>query len=102
MASALLRAPATARPSRGALLVSAAQSVKGRVVSTAMPKTVLVEVERFPPHPLYAKRIRVTKRYQAHDEAGVASMGDIVLLKPIAPKSKTKRFAVAEVLVVSK
>ena len=90
--------PMTLRPSRGALCVRAAQSLKGKVVSTATPKSVVVEVDRFPPHPLYAKRSRKTTRYQAHDEEGLAGMGDIVMLSPCPPKSKTKRFFVAEIV----
>ena len=90
--------PMTLRPSRGALCVRAAQSLTGKVVSTAAPRTVVVEVDRFPPHPLYAKRSRKTTRYQAHDEEGVAALGDIVMLSPCPPKSKTKRFYVAEIV----
>jgi small subunit ribosomal protein S17 len=88
----------TLRASRGALCVRAAQSLTGKVVSTATPKTVVVEVDRFPPHPLYAKRSRKTTRYQAHDETSMAGLGDIVMLSPCPPKSKTKRFFVAEVV----
>ena len=91
--------PTTAlRPSRGALCVRAAQSLTGKVVSTATPKTVVVEVDRFPPHPLYAKRSRKTTRYQAHDETAMAGLGDIVMLSPCPPKSKTKRFYVADIV----
>ena len=46
------------RACRGALSVRAAQSMTGKVVSTKQAATVVVEVDRFPPHPLYAKRIR--------------------------------------------
>lgn len=91
-----------ARAARGGpVAVRAAQSVTGKVVSTAAAKTVIVEVDRYTPHPLYAKRIRKTKRYAAHDEAGVAAMGDTVRLAPCPPVSKTKRFAVAEVVTKS-
>lgn len=79
----------------------AAQSVTGVVVSTAATKTAVVEVYTYPPHPLYAKRIKKTKRYQAHDEVGV-TVGDEVRLAPCPPMSKTKRFAVAEVVTKSK
>ena len=41
---------------------------------------------------------RSTTRYQAHDADGKASLGDVVRLDPIRPMSKTKRFAVAEVV----
>lgn len=94
-ASLAVRARTAAAPAR------AAQSVTGKVVSTAASKTVVVEVNRYPPHPLYAKRIRQTKRYQAHDEEGVATLGDTVRLAPCPPMSKTKRFAVAEVVTKS-
>jgi len=46
-----------------------------------------------PPHPHSS-----TTRYQAHDADGKASLGDVVRLDPIRPMSKTKRFAVAEVV----
>ena len=39
-----------------------------------------------------------TTRYQAHDADGIAGMGDIVRLAPVRPMSKTKRFAVAEII----
>jgi hypothetical protein len=42
--------------------------------------------------------ISSTTRYQAHDAEGKASLGDIVRLDPIRPMSKTKRFAVAEIV----
>lgn len=84
--------------SRRALVVVAVQPVKGKVVSVAMDKTVTVSVERFRADPTYQKRIRVTKRYHAHDEAMTAKLGDFVLLKGSRPLSRTKRFTVAEVL----
>lgn len=88
----------SARPSRAALVVCNVQDVKGTVVSTAMDKSVVVEVERFRQDETYEKRVRVTKRYIAHDEDGSANDGDFVLLKGTRPLSKTKRFTVAEVL----
>lgn len=92
---------ATVRPAqanRTFLTVCNVQDVKGTVVSTAMDKTVVVAVERFRADETYEKRVRITKRYFAHDEKGDAKMGDFVLLKGTRPLSKTKRFAVAEVL----
>jgi hypothetical protein len=49
---------AAPRAPRGSLCVRAAQSLTGKVVSTKAASTVVVEVDRFPPHPLYSKRIR--------------------------------------------
>ena len=91
-----------ARPARTlASPARAAQSVTGKVVSTAAAKTVVVEVNRYSPHPLYAKRMRQTKRYKAHDEEDMCTVGDTVRLAPCPPMSKTKRFAVAEVVTKS-
>ncbi|MBN2675916.1 MAG: 30S ribosomal protein S17, partial [Alphaproteobacteria bacterium] len=42
--------------------------LSGKVVSVAMDKTVVVNVERRFKHPLYKKYIRKHKKYLAHDE----------------------------------
>jgi small subunit ribosomal protein S17 len=63
-----------------------------------MNKACVVAVERLAPHKEYAKRVRITKRYIAHDADGSAAVGDYVRLEGIRPMSKNKRFAVAEVL----
>jgi small subunit ribosomal protein S17 len=70
----------------------------GTVVSDAMQKTVVVEVQRRGRHPLYKKIIRHTRRFKAHDEAGDAHVGDKVLIAETRPLSKDKRWRVAEVL----
>lgn len=57
-ALALPRASAPRAGRTTTLSVQAAQSLTGKVVSTKAAQTVVVEVDRFPPHPLYAKRIR--------------------------------------------
>jgi small subunit ribosomal protein S17 len=41
-------------------------------------------------HPLYGKIIRRSKKYHAHDEANVASEGQIVRIEECAPVSKNK------------
>ena len=41
----------------------------GTVVSDKTDKTVVVRVERRVKHPLYAKIIKLSKKYHAHDEA---------------------------------
>lgn len=79
------------------VVVQAVQDLRGKVVSTAMNKTVVVAVERLAVHPVYQKRIRLTKRYHARDEHGVA-VGDYVLLEGCRPLSKLTRFTVSEVL----
>ncbi len=71
---------------------------EGVVVSAKMTKTVVVAVERLVPHPLYGKRIRLHKRYKAHDEKSECRQGDRVLLIESRPLSKVKRWRVSKIL----
>ncbi|MBM3283360.1 30S ribosomal protein S17 [Candidatus Gottesmanbacteria bacterium] len=70
------------------------KALVGRVVSTKMTKTVVVEVEKFRLHPLYKKYIRRTKRIKAdyHDQS--IKEGDMVKIVPTRPISKEKHFKV--------
>ena len=70
----------------------------GEVVSTKMQKTIVVEVSRRVPHPLYKRIIGKRKKFYAHDEEGRAKMGDIVRIVECRPLSKTKRWTLAEVV----
>ena len=74
------------------------RGVQGKVVSTKSSKTAIVAVETFIPHYLYKKRIRQTKRIQAHDEEEKCTVGDYVVIQPSRPISKTKRFTVGDIL----
>ena len=47
----------------------------GEVVSTKMQKTIVVEVSRRVPHPLYKRIIGKRKKFYAHDEEGTAQAG---------------------------
>mmetsp|Transcript_57507 Transcript_57507/g.167012 ORF Transcript_57507/g.167012 Transcript_57507/m.167012 type:complete len:222 (+) Transcript_57507:90-755(+) len=70
----------------------------GTVVSTKMQKTVNVAVDRFKVHPKYRKRLRYTKKFMAHDEAEVASKGDLVMIVPCQRISKHKHFMLREII----
>lgn len=70
----------------------------GVVVSDAMDKTVVVQVEQRKAHPLYGKMLRRTSKLKAHDEENQAHVGDRVRLVETRPISKTKRWRLAEVL----
>ncbi len=74
------------------------QKLVGVVVSDKMAKTVVVRVERLVKHPLYKKYIHRHKKYPAHDEHGIASVGDMVEIVSTRPLSRTKRWAVTKVL----
>ena len=64
----------------------------GEVVSTKMQKTIVIEVSRRVPHPLYKRIIGKRKKFYAHDEMGDAKMGDIVRIIECRPLSKLKRW----------
>jgi small subunit ribosomal protein S17 len=70
----------------------------GVVVSDKMQKTVVVAVENRSPHPKYGKIVVRTKRYKAHDEENQCKVGDRVRISETRPLSRTKRWAVAEIL----
>ena len=69
----------------------------GKVVSTRMNKTAVVEVERFTSHPLYKKRIKKVKKFKAHDEIGV-SVGEKVQISSVKPISKEKHFKIVRLV----
>jgi small subunit ribosomal protein S17 len=70
----------------------------GQVVSTKMTKTIVVEVSRRVPHPLYKRIIGKRKKFYAHDEEGRAKMGDVVRIIECRPLSKLKRWRLADVI----
>ena len=70
----------------------------GEVVSTKMAKTIVVAVSRRVPHPLYKRIVNKRKKFYAHDEDGVAKMGDIVRIIECRPLSKLKRWRLGEVV----
>lgn len=70
--------------------------LEGKVVSKKMAKTIVVEVERKRPHPLYKKIIRKTKRYKVHCLDETVKQGDKVRIKSCRPISREKHFIFVE------
>lgn len=70
----------------------------GTVVSDKMQKTIVVEVERRVPHPVFKKIVRRTSRFYAHDEESKAKEGDKVRIEETRPLSRLKRWKLIEVL----
>jgi small subunit ribosomal protein S17 len=70
----------------------------GRVVSDKMEKTVTVLVERKVKHPMYGKVMVRSKKYHAHNEGNTARAGDLVEIVETRPVSRTKTWAVTNVL----
>jgi small subunit ribosomal protein S17 len=71
----------------------------GRVVSDAMNKSIVVEVERHVEHGRYRRTVKRTSRFMAHDEANAAKAGDRVRIEETRPMSRRKRWILREVLV---
>jgi small subunit ribosomal protein S17 len=70
----------------------------GAVVSNKMAKTIVVEVTRRVPHPVYKRIVTKRKKFYAHDEQGAAKVGDVVRIIECRPMSKLKRWALGEVI----
>ena len=70
--------------------------LEGKIVSTKMSKTVVVEVVRRTPHPLYKKLIRTSKKFLADSGEQTYTLGQIVKIIETKPTSKNKHFKVME------
>jgi len=70
----------------------------GEVISTKMQKTIVVQVSRRVPHPLYKRIVKKHKKFYAHDETGTARVGDVVRIAECRPMSKLKRWQLGEVI----
>src|SRR4051812_42603624 len=70
----------------------------GHVVSTKMQKTIVVEVIRKVPHPLYKRIVTRRRKFYAHDEQQTAMTGDMVRIIEHRPMSKLKRWILGDIL----
>jgi len=70
------------------------KTLKGKVVSTKMDKTVVIEVVTSRPHPLYKKIIKKKKKYKADNQNFDLKVGDRVEIVSTRPISKEKHFKV--------
>ena len=74
------------------------KTLTGKIISTKMNKTVVVEVVRKTPHPLYRKLIRRSKNLKADSGELTLNVGDKVKIVQTKPISKDKFFKVLEVI----
>ena len=74
------------------------RTLEGRVVSSAMDKTITVLIERRVKHPLYGKFMRRSTKIHAHDETNSCGEGDLVRVEQCRPLSKTKTWRLLEIL----
>lgn len=69
----------------------------GEVISNKMDKTIVVNVIRHVSHPLYQKKVKLSKRYHAHDEDNQCQIGDKVRIMETRPISRHKRWRLLEI-----
>ena len=72
-------------------------SLQGIVKSVKMNKTIVVEVETHKKHAKYAKRVKYSNKYYAHDENNVCNVGDTVTIMACRPLSALKRWRLVSV-----
>ena len=70
----------------------------GKVVSNSRDKTIAVLIERKVRHPIYKKYIKQSTKVHAHDEKNECGLGDVVRVSESKPFSKTKSWALIEVI----
>ncbi|UWI83162.1 30S ribosomal protein S17 [Wolbachia endosymbiont of Howardula sp.] len=66
----------------------------GTVVSSKCDKTVKVSVLRVHRHGVYKKVIKQYKKYTAHDEKNIYTVGDRVIIQECKPIANTKKWSV--------
>ena len=69
----------------------------GNVLSSRMDKTIIVQVGRKFPHPIYKKYVTKFKKYYVHDPGNIAKTGDQVRIIEARPISKLKRWRLLDV-----
>ena len=70
----------------------------GTVVSASRDKTIAVLVERKVRHPIYKKYIKRSTKVHAHDAKNECALGDVVRVSESKPFSKTKNWALLEIV----
>ena len=75
-----------------------AKVLTGKVISVKMQNTVVVEISRRVPHPLYKKLLKVGKHFNVDTAGKSIQLGDEVRIVETKPISKTKFFTIKEVI----
>ncbi|MFH1171761.1 MAG: 30S ribosomal protein S17 [bacterium] len=65
---------------------------RGRVVSVAMKKTIVVRVVRTRWHSKYRRQYRTSRTFKVHDEKNECTVGMLVDFVETRPLSKEKRW----------
>jgi small subunit ribosomal protein S17 len=70
-----------------------AKILTGKVTSVAMQNTIVVEVTRHTPHPLYKKLMKKSKKYHVDPRGIDVKIGEMVSIMETKPMAKNKHFA---------
>jgi small subunit ribosomal protein S17 len=76
--------------------------LQGEVIANKMQKTISVLVYRTIKHDKYGKYVKKSSIIKAHDEKQEAKVGDTVVIFETRPISKTKRWALSNVVNATK
>lgn len=78
------------------------RTLKGRVISDRMDKTITVLIERKVRHPKYGKFMKRSTKLHVHDEKNACGIGDTVSIREDRPRSKTKSWVLVSVVEKAK
>jgi small subunit ribosomal protein S17 len=78
------------------------KAIEGIVLSVKMQKTVIVEVVRRTPHPLYKKLVKKSKKFKVGLNGFEVKPGDKIKMSPTRPVSKSKNFKITELIGLPK
>jgi len=73
-----------------------AKILTGKVISTKMKGTAVVQVTRFVPHPLYKKLLKRSKNFKVDSKGVELTVGQEVKIVETKPTAKDKHFKVLE------
>jgi len=74
------------------------KTFEGKVVSSKMQNTVVVEVFRRKPHPLYKRLLKRSTKFKVDTTGQSVNVGDKVKIIETRPISKGKYFKIIEVI----
>ncbi len=74
----------------------------GFVVSDAMDKTRVVELQRTYKDPMYGKVVRRSSKVKVHDEGNESRVGDKVLIMETRPISRDMRWRLVKIVEKAK
>ena len=74
------------------------KTFEGKVISSKMQNTVVVEIFRRKPHPLYKRLLKRSTKFKVDTTGQSVNVGDKVKIIETRPISKGKYFKIIEVI----